>query len=269
VDDVDRPRRGEFAELKQLVERQLRGPVADQVRDQVRSQLGRWTDPVAKHERRKKRVAAAMWFFVFLGLLLGVVGAVIATGTAGIEATLSGAVVGVFALGSFALGIRSGGRLRQLNKSAPPAPAPSLPPSRSEAREPMQRLGDAERVLADLLRQLSSPRSSVPPDSVEDARRTGVEAASALREVAGELQAVERARDMAPAVDKPVLQDGVERLREQLDEGLEGYGALIAAAGRLVAASSSGGPDGYALTDATDRLHGLAVALREIFPDRR
>jgi hypothetical protein len=266
---VERPRRGEFAELKQLVERQLRGPVADHVRDRVSAQLGRWTDPVAKHERRKRRANAAMWLFIFLGLLLAVVGAVIATGTAGIEATLAGAVVGVFALGSFALGARSGGKLRRLNKAGAPTSAPTLPPARSEAREPMERLGDAERVLAGLLRQLSSPRSAVPADSVEDARRSGAEAASALREVAGELQAVEQARDMAPAADRPALQDGVRRMRDQLDQGLEGYGALIAAAGKLVAASSSGGPDGYALTDATDRLHGLAVALREIFPDRR
>lgn len=262
---MDRPRRGDFLELRQLVDKQLRGPVADQ----VRAQLGRWTDPAAKLERRRKRAAAAMWFFLFLGLLLGVVAAVIASGTAGMEATLSGAVVGVFALGSFALGARSGGRLRRLNRTPLPTAAAPLPPSRSAAREPMERLADAERVLADLLRQLSSPRSAVPADSVEEARRTGAEAAGALREVAAELEAVERARDMAPAADKAALSDGVRRLREQLDEGLEGYGTLIAAAGRLVAASSSGGPDNHALTDATDRLHGLAVALREIFPDRR
>ncbi|ALG12871.1 phage shock envelope stress response protein PspM [Kibdelosporangium phytohabitans] len=261
---MDRPRRGDFLELRQVVEKQLRGPVADQ----VRSQLSRWSDPAAKLERRKKRAAAAMWFFIFLALLLGVVGAVIATGTAD-TAVLSGAVAGVFALGSLALGAKSGGRLRRLNKTPIPSAVPTLPPARSAAREPMERLADAERVLADLLRQLSSPRSAVPADSVEDARRTGVEAASALREVAGELQAVERARDMAPAADRAVLDDGVRRMREQLDEGLEGYGTLIAAAGRLVAASSAGGPDNNALTDATDRLHGLAVALREIFPDRR
>ncbi|CAM3673224.1 hypothetical protein KIPE111705_19900 [Kibdelosporangium persicum] len=250
-------------ELRQLVEKQLRGPVADQ----VRAHLARYTDPAAKHERRKKRAAAAMWIFIFLGLLLGVVGAVIATGTAGFEALLAGAVIGVFALGSLALGVRSGGRLRRLNKAPVPTAVPTaLPPARSAAREPMERLADAERVLADLLRQLSSPRSTVPADSVEQARATGAEAASALREVAAELQAVERARDMAPAADRAALSDGVVRLRAQLDEGLEGYGALIAAAGRLVAASSSGGPDNYALTDATDRLHGLAVALREIFP---
>nr|WP_052478228.1 hypothetical protein [Kibdelosporangium sp. MJ126-NF4]CEL16867.1 POSSIBLE CONSERVED MEMBRANE ALANINE RICH PROTEIN [Kibdelosporangium sp. MJ126-NF4]CTQ91905.1 POSSIBLE CONSERVED MEMBRANE ALANINE RICH PROTEIN [Kibdelosporangium sp. MJ126-NF4] len=261
---MDRPRKGDFLELRQLVEKQLRGPVVDQ----VRSQLSRWSDPAAKLERRKKRTAAAMWFFIFLALLLGVVGAVIVTGTAA-TAVLSGAVAGVFALGSLALGARSGVRLRRLNRAPLPTATPSLPPARSAAREPMERLGDAERVLADLLRQLSSPRSAVPADSVDEARRTGAEAAAALREVAAELQAVERARDMAPAADQAALADGVRRLREQLDEGLEGYGTLIAAAGRLVAASSSGGPDNNALTDATDRLHGLAVALREIFPDRR
>lgn len=261
---MDRPRRGDFLELRQLVEKQLRGQVADQ----VRAQLARFGDPAAKHERRKKRAAAAMWIFVFLGLLLGVVGAVIATGTAGFEATLAGAVIGVFALGSLALGAKSGGRLRRLNRAPVPTAKPSLPPARSAAREPMERLQDAERVLADLLRQLSSPRSTVPADSVEQARASGAEAASALREVAAELQAVERARDMAPAADRHALSEGVLRMKEQLEEGLEGYGALIAAAGRLVAANSSGGPDNYALTDATDRLHGLAVALREIFPDR-
>ena len=132
----------------------------------------------------------------------------------------------------------------------------------------MERLADAERALAELLRQLSTSRSNVPPDTVQHARETGAEAASALREVAGQLQSVERARDLAPAQDRAPLSDGVERLRAQLDEGLDGYGSLIAAAGRLVAASSTGGPDKQALTDASDRLHGLAVALRELFPDR-
>ena len=53
------------------------------------------------------------------------------------------------------------------------------------------------------------------------------------------------------------------RLREQLDEGLNGYRSLVAAAGRVVAASSSAGPK-QELTDATDHLAGLAVALREL-----
>ena len=52
-------------------------------------------------------------------------------------------------------------------------------------------------------------------------------------------------------------------LREQVDEGLDGYRSLVAAAGRVVAASSSPGPK-QELTDATDHLAGLAVALREL-----
>ena len=52
-------------------------------------------------------------------------------------------------------------------------------------------------------------------------------------------------------------------LREQLDEGLDGYRSLVAAAGRVVAASSAAGPK-QELTEATDHLAGLAVALREL-----
>ena len=260
---MTRPRRGEFAELRQLVERQLRGPVAEQ----VRSQLTRWTDPAAKLERRKKRVAAAMWLFLFAGLLLCVVGFVMVT-TGGPTVLLTGAVTGVFGVGGLALGGRSGMRLRSLNRTALPAAAPSLPPVKSLAREPMERLEDAERALYELLRQLSSPRSTVPPESIQEARTTAAEAAVALREVAGQLQSVERARDLAPPRDWAALAEGVGKLRNQLDQGLDGYGSLIAAAGRLVAASSTGGPDRQALTDASDRLHGLAVALRELFPER-
>jgi hypothetical protein len=57
----------------------------------------------------------------------------------------------------------------------------------------------------------------------------------------------------------------VRTLREQLDDGMGEYGALVAAAGRAVAASTSGMDESrQALTDATDRLAGLAIALREL-----
>jgi hypothetical protein len=232
----------------------------------MQAQFGRWTDPAAKLERRKKRAAAVMWLFLFIALLLGVFGAGTILTAAEASDVLGGAVACVFAVGSLTVGARSGLRLRALNRTAPPEIAPALPAARSSAREPMERLADAERALAELLRQLDSPRSNVPADTVDHARQTGKEAAAALREVADQLQSVERARDLAPAQDRAPLADGVERLREQLDQGLDGYGGLIAAAGRLVAASSTGGPDKQALTDASDRLHGLAVALRELFP---
>jgi hypothetical protein len=61
------------------------------------------------------------------------------------------------------------------------------------------------------------------------------------------------------------LDSAIAGLREQLEDGVEEYGALVAAAGRTVAATDSGMPEAKdALTDATDRLAGLASALREL-----
>ncbi|GAB3906168.1 hypothetical protein GCM10029964_102520 [Kibdelosporangium lantanae] len=273
---MDRPRRGEYGEVRQLVQQQLRevnkylrGPVSDQIRTQVQSSLSRWTDPRAKLERRKARTAAVAWLFLLAGVVLAVVATIaIAMSPGGVSDVMYGAVVGVFGAASLVLSGRSALRLRALNRVELPAAAPAMPPARSLAREPMERLADAERALAELLRQLGSPRSNVPVDTVQHARDTGVEAAATLREVAGQLQALERARDLAPVRDRGPLDEAVRGLRDQLDEGLDGYGSLIAAAGRLVAASSTGGPDKQALTDASDRLHGLALALRELFPNR-
>ncbi|MDQ3789596.1 MAG: hypothetical protein M3422_20430, partial [Actinomycetota bacterium] len=92
-------------------------------------------------------------------------------------------------------------------------------------------------------------------------------AAQALRAVAAQLAAVELARDHAPPMERGPLIEGVRRLREQLDEGLNGYRSLVAAAGRVVAASSSAGPK-QELAEATDHLAGLAVALRELSDPR-
>ncbi len=105
----------------------------------------------------------------------------------------------------------------------------------------------------------------MPADSVAQARATGAEAAAALRAVAAQLQAVERARDSAPPLHRGPLVEGVQGLRAQLDEGLDGYGALIAAAGQAVAASATSVTGSkQALTEATDHLAGLASALREL-----
>jgi hypothetical protein len=162
-------------------------------------------------------------------------------------------------------------RLRALHRVQLPVtvtPAP-LPSPSSAAYEPMKRLAECEASLAELLRQLSVPSAAgttaVPEMSVEDARVTAAEAATALRALAARLQAVERARDASPAGQRGALDAAVRTLREQLDDGLDGYGALIAAAGHAVAASSSDmRPSKEALTDATDRLAGLAIALREL-----
>jgi hypothetical protein len=261
-------RRGGFGEFRELVERHLGGSIADQ----IRSQIVQWNTPAARLERKRRRASAwlTLWVVVTLIFGIGVIG--LLTAVAGEPVQVAGVLVAAVITGTLA--VRSGTKLREIKKrqrqlgQGGPAPAvEALPPRGSAAREPMQRLANAERVLEDLLRQVGSAGGTVPSDSVAQARAAGVEAAAALRRVAAQLHAVERAREHAPIADQPALSEAITRLREQLDEGMDGYGSLIAAAGRLVAASSTGSGR-QALTDATDRLHGLAVALRELFPDK-
>jgi hypothetical protein len=243
---------------------------------EVRTKWARWNEPAAKLERRKRRTSRALLLWVVLTLLCGLYAFAAASGFIGAPTGDMGSAVaamaGVVVFG--ALGVRSGARLYKLNHSElPVSPAqmapPPLPAASSAAREPMERLAECEASLAELLRQLSVPTALgttwVPEVSVADARATATEAAAALRGLAGRIQAIERARNASPAAEHGALDAAIRALREQLDDGLEGYGGLIAAAGRAVAASSGGvGASKQALTDATDHLAGLALALREL-----
>ncbi|MBB3665058.1 MULTISPECIES: phage shock envelope stress response protein PspM [Prauserella salsuginis group] len=238
----------------------------------VRDKLAAWNSPEAKHARRVRWTRRAFTLWAMLTLLavlwavagyFGVIGAY-----EGVEGALTGAA-GTVVFG--ALAVSSGTKLRRLGKVEPPRPDPAsmLPPTGSAARAPMEKLVDSERTLTDLLDQLATPQHGAPSGAtgfdVEDARATAMDASAALRGLAARLESIERARDAAPARERDGLDSAVTALREQLDEGLEGYGALVAAAGRAVAASSDGAsPAKDALTDATDRLAGLAVALREL-----
>jgi len=257
------PRKKTAGEIAQMVSGQLQGPVADQ----VRRRLDAWNNPVAKLDRRHRRASRVMtvWFSVLA--VLAVIGlftflGVFAVGV-GVGAAVGGAVVGVLAF-------RTGSKMREIKAAkqhlaltAPPVRVP-LPAHSSAARQPMQRLEEAEETLQELLRQLGSASlTSVPDSSVEQARATSVEAASAIRAVSSQLQAVERARDTAPPLDRGPLIDGVRRLRGQLDEGVDGYCVLVAAAGKALAASTAV-DHRHALNDATDHLAGLASALRDL-----
>ncbi|WP_158887328.1 phage shock envelope stress response protein PspM [Amycolatopsis anabasis] len=242
--------------------------------NEVRTKWAQWNAPEAKLARRKRRASRAVTLWVVLTILCGLYAVAGFAGIGGVAgeslASAFGAIAGAVVFG--ALGIRSGVRLHRLNRTelpAAPAGPPPLPPARSAAREPMERLAEAEASLAELLRQLGTPSSvgttAVPTVSVEDARATAQEAAAALRGISGRIQAIERARDTAPAGERTALDSAVRTLREQLDDGLEGYGGLVAAAGHAVAASSGGVQTSkQALTDATDHLAGLAIALREL-----
>lgn len=233
---------------------------------EARTRWARWNAPEAKLARRKRRASRALTLWIVLTLLCGLYAVFTGFGLVGGPGGLADAAVGIAGAIVFgALGVRSGLRLRQLNRTQLPAATtpPPLPSPHSAARRPMERLAESEASLAELLRQLSE--SVVPDISVEDARSTAADAASALRALADRLQAIERARNSAPAGERRALDAAIRTLREQLDDGLDDYGALIAAAGHAVAAGGSGlQPSKDALTDATDRLAGLAIALREL-----
>lgn len=149
--------------------------------------------------------------------------------------------------------------------SAPRANSPRLPGRGSAAHEPMQRLGAAEAALYDLMAQLSAAHDgpSVPQDVVDEAWRTATETAGRLRAVAAKIEAVEIAATHTPPQERPGLEVGVHGLLAHLERGLEGYRELIAAAGHLVLAGTQE-PVPDELVDATDRLAGLAAALREL-----
>jgi len=241
---------------------------------EVRTKWAAWNEPAAKLERRKRRAARALTLWIVLTILCGLYAFLGLSGLIGpVTGDITRAImptVGVVVFG--ALGVRSGARLYQLKRVQLPVssgPPPPLPGASSAAREPMERLAESEESLAELLRQLSVPTtlgtSVVPEVSVADARATANEAAAALRGLAARIVAIERARNASPASERGALDSAVRALREQLDDGLEGYGGLVAAAGHAVGASSGSiGVSKQALTDATDHLAGLALALREL-----
>jgi hypothetical protein len=242
---------------------------------EARAKWDRWNHPAAKLERRKRRTSKALTLWIILTILCAVVTVAAAVGWispagAAMMPQAITAFAGAVIFGTFS--VRSGLKLRDLKRTpipAAPAGPPPLPPARSAAREPMERLAECEASLTELLRQLSVPTSlgtlQVSEVSVADARQTATEAAAALRGLAARIQAIERGRDSAPAREKAALDAAVAKLREQLDDGLEGYRGLVAAAGHTVAAAGDGlVTSKQALTDATDHLAGLAMALREL-----
>ncbi|MER5260743.1 hypothetical protein ABTZ99_01505 [Actinosynnema sp. NPDC002837] len=255
------PRRKVAGEIAQVIGGQLQGHLADQ----VKRRYAAWNDPRAKLDRRYRRSSRVLTFWLIVLALLAVVGTLTLVGALG---AAPGVVAALGFAGTSVLAVRTNLKMRGIDAErrqleAAPAPEP-LPARSSAARQPMERLEDAQDTLRELLRQLDSAAlTSIPTDSVEQARATGAEAASAIRAVSRQLQAVERARDTAPPLDRAPLVEGVRRLRAQLDEGVDGYCGLVAAAGRVLAESTASNPR-QVLGDATDHLAGLASALREL-----
>ncbi|MEV0704506.1 hypothetical protein AB0I53_42225 [Saccharopolyspora sp. NPDC050389] len=265
-------RKQELTQLGEAALEQLRGPLFSE----VRRKFANWRDPRARLLRQRKRAKRTA------------VGSAASAGVFGAGAAASATLPGMWAalgdmgwflqdvstlgLGGIAVvsgvgAVNVGLKYRRLMKTPLPEPQPepaALPSQGSAAREPMQRLRDAEQSLHRALAQLTSAGAG---SAAADARGTADSAAAELRRVAERLVAVEAAIPHAPEAQKPALRADVQRLREELDEGLDGYGGLVAAAGRAVAASGAS-EQKYLMQDATDRLAGLAAGLRELFgPD--
>lgn len=271
----------ELYKLTQLANQYVNSQVVQQVQDA----WSRRGDEQVRIERRRRRLARkrvwasrwlTAWFVITTLCALLIVGVLTGAVADGESDALFGAiaatvVTAVITVRSTAKMVMAKNAQREFDATYPragvpatmPPARPIMPPKGSAARQPMERLAEAEKALAQVLAQLTGPAASIPAESVTQAQTTGAEAATALRAVAAQLAAVELARDHAPPLERGPLVEGVSRLREQLDEGLGGYRSLVAAAGRVVAASSSPGPK-QELTEATDHLAGLAVALREL-----
>jgi len=191
-----------------------------------------------------------------------------------------GAVMVSFITGAVGVAGALGSRTRRAEPAPPPRPPTSsstpppstrlekrfrLPRVKSAARQPMLDLAEAETALAELLRQLTAmpDGAMVPGDVIEQAWRTATDTAARLRSVAARLEAVELAAKHAPPREQAALQDGAGSLRLRLDQGLEAYRTLIAAAGRVVLAGTPVVAS-TELIEATESLAGLAEALREL-----
>lgn len=268
---MSRPRGRLPDELIQFVGRQLRGATSSEVR---RRRLTR-SDPRRKLERQQQRTRGWLACLLVVLVVFAVVGVfgLIGVSSGGQLNGVLGPAIMVALSGTLAL--RAGTQLRSVNRKLDAAPPrllglavssrERLPLVGSSAREPMQRLRECETSFAELLRQLWSDDGSgpVPRDAVRDAAAAADDAAAAVRKLVDQLRAVEGARNAAPASERAQLSDAVRELRARLDDGVQGYGRLVAAAGRVVAASAS--PEAHTgLTNATDSLQGLASALQEL-----
>lgn len=136
-----------------------------------------------------------------------------------------------------------------------------LPKVGSVAREPMRRLAEAEATLAELLGQLDDER--LPTEWVDHTRRAIANTSGVLRAIAFQIQADERALGRATwRWERVTLTESTVESVHRIGRCLNGYDQLIAALGHAVASTAP--PPLAALTEATDRLTGLAEALREL-----
>lgn len=247
---------------------QVSGPVMEELR---RKRSNR-QEPRARLLREQRQATRTLWVLLAVTLIcaLIVVTAVLGATISVFTVIVAGGATLLGAGTSARAGIRVGGLHRQVKQTPrtrplPPEPGYRTPPVGSKARAPIQRLTSAEESLSELLEQLlpGSGVAPVPASTIVATRSAADEAAGELRKLAAQLVAVEGAAPHAGRSRRGSLSEAATTVRRKLEEGVEAYGELVAAAGEAVAASAS--PlSRQRLTEATDHLGGLAAALAEL-----
>ncbi len=244
--------------------RPLAFELTELVGQQVRQAVAAVRDPRARALRRRRRARRAAAVYAGTAAVTGTFTASLGNlPVLEVSEIAGGSVTALALLGAGTAGIRA----LRLHRTPLPAPAsPPLPPSGSAARAPLARLASAEAGLDELLELLARPRHGaavLSPDSAVSIRDAAAEAGAMLRGTAASLQAVERTVPTAPPGERAALAEAVHLLAQRLDEGVDELSRLVSAAGHAVAAGSAGTPRAR-LTEATDRLAGLAAGLREL-----
>jgi len=121
-----------------------------------------------------------------------------------------------------------------------------------------ERFDRAERTLAALRGRLGGPAAEAAGEATAVAR--------ALHGLTDRIVAVERALRTTPAEARPALRQLQADHLAQLEQGVAGYEQFVVAATTYLAESGRTGVEDPAarLTDATDRLRGLALGLAEL-----
>ncbi|MFL6124484.1 phage shock envelope stress response protein PspM [Actinophytocola sp.] len=185
------------------------------------------------------------------------------------DAALGGVITAAMASGVAAPGLLAARRRRAnrvvVRPDVPPRIEPEnryrLPRPGSAARPPMRQLANAESALAALLRQLED--AAVPAAVIERTRQAAGDRATNLRAAGARIEAVEVAAAQLPPPARAAIEDDARDLLTRIEQGLDGYRGLIAAAGRVLLACAPVATGGE-LAEETERLVAMAAALREL-----
>ncbi|MBM9469206.1 phage shock envelope stress response protein PspM [Nakamurella leprariae] len=260
---------------------ELAGTVSNAATELVRTR--RDASAVAARRHRAARRRVQVWS-VGTGVgLAGTAGATVGLLTPGAELVIPALLlvgflaVLIWSIGGLVRAVRDA-RERSRALAALPPPQPRRPAVAAAVRPSMVELNgysDSLRQLVGLLAAGDAGRSTV--DLRQDVVRVADDAEVSLRERSVELSALIRTRSAAPADAQPGLDGAIRLLTEDIRAGVASYGQLVAVTAETVAAArelhgsapgggiaGAGAPAVAALQDATDRLRGLTMGLREL-----